>query len=72
MNPPKVTEYDYIDFLIGPQRVYSCTEAQRVNPQAETGPTHDAYTRQLHRILPTTARLWQETKGHVDLSNGYG
>jgi len=70
MNPPKVTEYDYIDFLIGTQRVYSCTEAERVNPQGAAGPAHDAYTRQLHRLLPTTQRLWQEAQGQVDLSKG--
>jgi hypothetical protein len=41
MNKAKVSEYDYIDFLIGTQRVYSCTEAERVNPAQENGPAHD-------------------------------
>jgi hypothetical protein len=36
MNKAKVTDCDYIDFLIGTQRVYSCTEAERVQPD-ETG-----------------------------------
>jgi putative transposase len=70
MNKAKVSEYDYIDFLIGTQRVYSCTEAERVNPQREAGPAHDAYTRQLHRLFPTTDRLWEEAKEHVELSKG--
>ena len=70
MNPAKVNEYDYIDFLIGTQRVYSCTEAERVNPDKEKGPAHDAYTRQLHRLFPTTERLWEEAKEQVDLSKG--
>jgi len=70
MNKAKVNEYDYIDFLIGTQRVYSCTEAERVNPQGENGPAHDAYTRQLHRLFPTTERLWGEAREHVDLSTG--
>ena len=67
MNKAKVDEYDYIDFLIGTQQVYSCTEAERVNPE-EAGPAHDAYTRQLHRLFPTTDRLWQEAKGQIELS----
>lgn len=70
MNKAKVSEYDYIDFLIGTQRVYSCTEAERVSPEEENGPAHDAYTRQLHRMFPTTERLWEEAKEHVDLSKG--
>ena len=70
MNKPKVTEYDYIDFLIGTQRVYSNTEAERVQPDATGGPSHDAYTRQLHRLVPTTERLWSEARSHVDLNKG--
>jgi len=71
MNNPKITEYDYIDFLIGTQKVYSCTEAERVNPGEASGPSHDAYTRQLHRLFPTTDRLWSEAEAHVDLKKGY-
>lgn len=70
MNKAKVSEYDYIDFLIGTQQVYSCTEAERVNPEEENGPAHDAYTRQLHRLFPTTERLWGEAREQVDLSKG--
>ncbi len=70
MNKAKVTEYDYIDFLIGTQRVYSCPEAERVHPDEEEGPAHDAYTRQLHRLFPTTERLWSEAKEQVDLHKG--
>lgn len=70
MNKPKVTEYDYIDFLIGTQRVYSNTEAERVQPDATGGPSHDAYTRQLRRLVPTTERLWSEARSHVDLNKG--
>jgi hypothetical protein len=70
MNPPKVNEYDYIDFLIGTQEVYSCTEAERVNPAQEDGPAHDAYSRQLHRLFPTTERLWAEASKQVDLEQG--
>ncbi len=48
MNKSKITEYDYINFLIGIQRVYSNTEAERVFPHEKDGAAHDAYTRQLH------------------------
>ena len=70
MNPAKVNEYDYIDFLIGTQQVYSCTEAARVQPDQENIPAHDAVIRMLHRSLPTTERLWIEAKAQVDLSTG--
>lgn len=70
MNPPKVNQYDYIDFLIGTQQVYSCTEAERVQPKQENPPAHDAVTRLLHRLLPTTERLWQEVKDEVGLNSG--
>jgi len=70
MNPPKVNEYDYIDFLIGTQQAYSCTEAARVQPAEEDAPAHDAVTRLTHRLLPSTERLWQEAKAQVDLSTG--
>jgi hypothetical protein len=70
MNKSKVSEYDYIDFLIGTQKVYSSTEAERVSPEQENRPAHDAYTRQLHRLIPTTERLWSEAQAHVDLNKG--
>ena len=70
MNKSKVSEYDYIDFLIGTQRVYSSTEAE-VSPEQENGPAHDAYTRHLHRLFPTTERLWSESQAHVDLNKGF-
>jgi DDE superfamily endonuclease len=70
MNAPKVNEYDYIDFLIGTQQAYSCTEAARVQPDQEAGAAHDAVTRLTQRLLPTTDRLWQEAKGQVDLTKG--
>jgi hypothetical protein len=70
MNAPKVNEYEYIDFLIGTQQAYSCTEAARVQPDQEAGPAHDAITRLTQRLLPTTERLWQEAKEQVDMSKG--
>ena len=70
MNPAKVNEYDYIDFLIGTQQVYSCTEAARVQPEDENTPAHDAITRLIQRLFPSTKRLWQEAKEQVDLTKG--
>lgn len=70
MNAPKVTPTDYIDFLIGTQRAYSCTEAERVNPDEETDPAHDAYTRMLHRLFPSSARLWSEAQAQVEMGKG--
>ncbi len=65
MNKSKITDCDYINFLIGTQKVYSCTEAERVQPATEGAPSHDAFTRQLNRLLPSAARLWSEVQEHV-------
>jgi hypothetical protein len=35
MNPPRYNEYEYINFLITSSRVYSCTEAARVQPEQD-------------------------------------
>jgi putative transposase len=67
MNAPKVTETEYIQFLIAAQRVYSCVEAERVSPE---GAAHDAYTRLLSRVPPDTEALWEEAKGLVKLNEG--
>lgn len=67
MSAPKVSESDYMQFLIAAQRVYSCTEAERVSPQAAA---HDAYTRLLSRLPPDTEALWQEVEGLVELDRG--
>ena len=66
MNPPKVSEYDYINFLIAAQKAYSCTEAERVQPESRNPPAHDAITRLLHRMEPSPATLWQEAQSHVN------
>jgi putative transposase len=61
MNPPKFTEYDYINFLTATPKIYSCTEAERVRPDRETGPSHDAINRLLYRIPPNAASLREES-----------
>lgn len=70
MNPPKVNEYDYINFLMAAQKAYSCTEAERVQPESERAAAHDAITRLLHRIEPSSDQLWQEAQPQVRLKPG--
>jgi putative transposase len=66
MNPPKVSDVDYIQFLIAAQRVYTCTEAARCAATA----SHDAYTRLLTRLPPDTAALWHEVEPLIDKRRG--
>ena len=73
MNPPKVNDLDFIHFLIAGQKVFTCTEAARSQPEdeGEAGPAHDAFTRLLQRRPPTqefllTEALWQEAESFVD------
>ncbi len=70
MNKVKITDYDYIDFLIGTQKVYVIAEAERVQPDTEGTPARDAFTRQLNRLLPSAARLWAEVQRYVNLIKG--
>ena len=52
MNPPKVTDEDYINFIIATPRDVTATEAERVQPESTNPPTHDAFTRLLQRLEP--------------------
>jgi len=70
MNPPKCNDLDYIHFLIAAQRVFTCSEAARCQPEGDQAPAHDAFTRLLQRQPPDTAALWQEAKAHVNLRKG--
>ncbi len=40
MNPPKANELDYIHFLIAAQKVFTCTEAARCQPNHLDPPAH--------------------------------
>jgi hypothetical protein len=62
MRPPKVDEVDYIQFLIAAQKVYTCTEAARCQPEEDQAAAHDAFTRLLTRRPPDTEALWQEVE----------
>jgi hypothetical protein len=70
MNAPKCTEYDYINFLVAAQQVFSTVEAARNNPDGEDKPAHDAYTRLLQRLPPDSAALWAEVQGCIELNKG--
>lgn len=67
MNAAKVTDNDYIQFLIAAQRVYTCTEAEKVSPQ---GAAHDAYTRLLSRRPIDHEALWLEAEPMIEKDNG--
>jgi len=70
VNAPKCNEYDYIDFLIATPRVYSCTEAARVQPDDNDAPAHDAINRLLLRADGKSDDLWQEARQQVELKSG--
>ena len=62
MNPPRVTDRDYIDFLIGTPKEASACEAARVQPLDPSAPAHDAFTRLLTRLEPDPETLWLEVR----------
>jgi len=70
MNAPKVTDLDYINFLVAAPRVVSCTEAARVQPDRPRRAAHDALTRLLQRLEPDTTPLWIYAEQHVDRQRG--
>ena len=70
MNEPKVTDLDYINFLVASPCVFSCTEAAHVQPDQPRRAAHDALTRLLHRLEPDATPLWNEAQQHVILHAG--
>jgi putative transposase len=70
MNEPKVTDLDYINFLVAAPAVFSCTEAARVQPDTPRRAAHAAVTRLLHRLEPEPTPLWKEAQQHVGLHDG--
>jgi len=70
MNAPKCSEYDYINFLVAAQQVFSAVEAARSHPEGQRQPAHDAYTRLLRRLPPDSEALWAEVQGCIELSSG--
>ncbi len=70
MNAPRCTEIDYIAFLLAAQRVFSCTEAARCQPEHHRAPAHDAFTRLLTRVPLDPAAVWAEVKPFVARAGG--
>ncbi len=70
MNPPKVTDEDYINFIIATPHDVTATEAERVQPESKNAPAHDAFTRLLSRLEPDAETLWQEARTQINLKTG--
>lgn len=70
MNPPKVSDQDYINFLIATPHACSSVEAARTFPVQDSAPAHDAFTRLLHRLEPAAETLWQEAQPQVARTTG--
>jgi putative transposase len=69
-NDVKCHDTDYIDFIIASPKLFSCTEAAKVQPEAVAPPAHDAFTRLLLRLVPDPETLWQEAAPLVDRAGG--
>lgn len=70
MNEPKLTDLDYINFLLAAPRVVSSTEAAQVQPDGPDRAAHDAVTRLLQRLEPDTGPLWWEAEPLIDRTQG--
>lgn len=66
----KVSDVDYIQFLLAAQTALSCVEASLTHGAQEVSPAHDAFTRLLQRQPPDTEALWQETAPLVNKASG--
>lgn len=65
MSQPKVSDSQYIDFLIATPSNASALEAHRTQPTTDDPAAHDAYTRLLHRLEPDSDTLWTEVQAEV-------
>ena len=65
VSQSKVSDVDYIDFLIATPRNASAMEAERSQPACAQGTAHDAYTRLLQRLEPDSTTLWAEVQTEV-------
>ena len=70
MDPPKYTQYDYINFLIATPRYYSYTEAARGQSPNDNPAAHDSLNHLPYRLNPDSQQLWQESKVHVNKDQG--
>jgi putative transposase len=56
-NDVKCHDIGSIDFIIGSPKLFSCTEAAKVQPEGPDPPAHDAFTRLLLRLEPDPETL---------------
>jgi putative transposase len=70
MNRAKVTEQEYMDFLVASPRQGTATEAERSQPRSDRPASHDAYTRLLSRVEPDSEALWAEVGQDVRPGEG--
>jgi DDE superfamily endonuclease len=71
MNDPKCKPEDYIQFLIASPSRFSCSEAERVQPQTAGRPAHDSFRNLLVRLDGSSDELWREAKAQIaGLSSG--
>ena len=70
MNPPKVRDEDYINFIIATPRNVTATEASSCQPRSTNAAAHDAFTRLLSRLEPDPEVLWTEAQTQIDLNTG--
>jgi hypothetical protein len=66
----KVTEIQFIDFLIATPLNATACEAERTQPAVDDPAAHDAYTRLLHRLEPDSEALWNEIQPEVRRTSG--
>jgi hypothetical protein len=69
-TPAKLTDLDYIQFLLAAHSAFSCVEAAKTDGASDQPPAHDAYTRLLTRQPPDTEALWREAQPFVRLKTG--
>jgi len=73
MNPPKVDDSDYINYLIAAPRIFTCTEVARSQPSGQEpseAPAHDSFNRLLERSFQDKDSLWREARQFVRLDGG--
>ena len=66
----KVTESQFIDFLIASPSNATACEAERTQPDTPDPAAHDAYTRLLHRLEPDSEALWDDVRPEVRRTSG--
>jgi len=70
MSQAKVTASEFMDFLIATPKQASAMEAQKTQPHTCDPVAHDAYTRLLHRLEPSSEALWIEVQADVGRTSG--